>query len=110
MRSHNTLAASPVYNKSMIKVNLYATFRLHAGGIKSFSLDLPAGSTIRTAMDEIIARNPALHKDWLDENQQVHAHVIVILDGEDTANLPDGLNTQIVDGAQLELLPPVAGG
>ena len=93
----------------MIQVNLLATFRLHAG-IKTFNLDLPENTSVRQAVAEIIRRYPALRADWLDEQGELHAHVHIIVDGEEVSTLPDGPETRLQANAVLEFFPPVAGG
>jgi len=90
-------------------VNLYATFRLHAG-VKTLSLDLPAGATVFDAVNDIVTRLPALRGDWLDDEGRLHAHVHIFINGNDTAGLAEGLNTPLNPDDVLDFFPPVAGG
>lgn len=92
-----------------MQVNLYATFRLQAH-VKNFTLDLPPGATIRQAVDESVARYPALRRHWLDAQGELHAHVHIFLNGEDLALLPNGLATPLQTEDVLDFFPPVAGG
>jgi molybdopterin converting factor small subunit len=92
-----------------MQVNLYASFRLHAG-LKSFTLDLPDGSTVRQAVLKIVNLYPPLGKDWLDSHGSLHAHVHIIVDGNDISTLPDGYDTRLFAGSELDFFPPVAGG
>jgi sulfur-carrier protein len=92
-----------------LQVNLYATFRLNAG-IKSFSIDLPAGTTIRQAILEIVRQYPVLRGDWLDEADELHAHVLVFHNSKETSTLPGGLDTPLEPQDVLDFFPPVAGG
>jgi molybdopterin synthase sulfur carrier subunit len=93
----------------MIKVRLFATFRLLAG-IKSLELDLPAGASVQDAVQAIVEQIPLLRPHWLDENGELHAHVHILLDGEDVTTLPDGLQSQLMADSALDFFPPVVGG
>jgi molybdopterin synthase sulfur carrier subunit len=92
-----------------MQINLFATFRLNAG-FKHLDLDLPAGVTIHQAVVEIATQHPILRKDWLDENDQIHAHVHIFLNGVDYATLPLGQDTPLQPTDSLDFFPPVAGG
>ncbi len=92
-----------------MQVNLYATFRLHAG-VKTVPLDLPVGSRVMDAVRAVAGQYPALRADWLDEQGELHAHVHIFIDGEDVINLPQGLETPLAADAVLDFFPPVAGG
>jgi molybdopterin synthase sulfur carrier subunit len=93
----------------MIKVRLFATFRLLAG-IKSLDLDLPAGTSVQDAVLAIVEQIPLLRPHWLDESGELHAHVHILLDGEDVTTLPDGLQSQLMADSALDFFPPVVGG
>ena len=93
----------------MIKVRLFATFRLLAG-IKSLELDLPVDASVQDAVQAIVEQIPVLRPHWLDERGELHAHVHILLGGEDIATLPEGLQTPLPMDAGLDFFPPVAGG
>ena len=90
-------------------INLYATFRLHAG-VKSFTIELPDGSSVRQVISCIVQRYPVLGKDWLDETGELHAHVHIFVNGSDVANLSAGIDTPLINSDELDFFPPVAGG
>jgi len=92
-----------------MRVNLYANFRLHAG-VKTFMLDLPPGANVYQAVLHIVSQYPALRKDWLDENDCLHAHVHIFIDGTEVGTLPQGLDTILQPENVLDFFPPVAGG
>ncbi len=92
-----------------MQVNFYATFRVRAG-VKSITLELPDGATMRQAVDAVIARIPALKHDWLRGDGDLHAHVHGFVNGKDVSTLPQGWNTPLVACDTLDFLPPVAGG
>ena len=92
-----------------MQVNFYATFRMRAG-VKNISLELPAGTSMRLAVDAIIARIPALEHDWLRDDRELHAHVHGFINGKDVSTLPQGWDTPLLETDTLDFLPPVAGG
>jgi MoaD family protein len=92
-----------------IKVSLLATFKLIAR-ISEFTLSLEDGASIRIAIDQAVERYPVLRPHWLNERGELHAHVHVFLNGNDTATLPDGLATSLKAGDELIVMPPVVGG
>lgn len=92
-----------------MQVNLYATFRLLAG-VKTITLELPPGASVRAAIDAAVHKVPVLRAHWLDADSELHAHVHVFLNGEDVSTLPDGLLTSLGGDDVLDFFPPVAGG
>jgi molybdopterin synthase sulfur carrier subunit len=92
-----------------MQANLYATFRLIAQ-VKTIPLDLPAGSSVMRAIQAIVEHYPVLRSHWLDEQDELHAHVHVFLNGQDIATLPEGLNSPLQPQDTLDFFPPVAGG
>jgi molybdopterin synthase sulfur carrier subunit len=92
-----------------MQVNLYATFRLHAG-VRRFALDLPGGVTLQQAIEAIIEQYPVLRAHWLDNQGALYAHVHAFVNGVDAGTLPQGLNTTLQPTDVLDFFPPVAGG
>ena len=92
-----------------MQVNLYATFRLLAGQ-KSFEVHLPPGATAAQAAECIVERYPVLREHWLDEQGELHAHVLLFINGHEARTLPEGLNTPLHPADVLDFFPPVAGG
>jgi len=92
-----------------MQANLYATFRMLAG-VKTVEIDLPAGATVRQAVEAIVTQLPVLRSHWLNEAGELHAHVHIFLNGEDVSTLPSGLDTALQRSDGLEFFPPVAGG
>jgi molybdopterin synthase sulfur carrier subunit len=92
-----------------MQINLYATFRLIAG-CKTITLDLPQGTTVRSAIDHILAQLPDLRPHWLNEQGEVHAHVHAFINGSEVATLEQGWETPLQPDDVLDFFPPVAGG
>jgi sulfur-carrier protein len=92
-----------------MQVNLYATFRLIAG-MKTMTLELPAETTVRQAVNAVIAQYPVLQKHWLDETGDLHAHVHIFINGHDIQNMEHGFDTPLQPDDVLDFFPPVGGG
>ena len=78
-----------------VLVRLFASYR-EAAGRGHFDLELPAGATVRDAVARIAREHPLI-----TEGRQV-----VIARNRDYA----ALDTQLADGDELALIPPVSGG
>jgi molybdopterin synthase sulfur carrier subunit len=79
-----------------------------AGGSKHLDLD-PTGSTLADLLDELASRHPMLGRRIRDETGQVRRFVNVYVDGNDV-RFTQGLATEVRDGAEVQVLPSVAGG
>ena len=79
-----------------------------AGGSKHLDID-PAGSTLADLLDQLADRHPLLGRRIRDETGQVRRFVNVYVDGEDV-RFAQGLATEVRDGAEVQVLPSVAGG
>jgi molybdopterin synthase sulfur carrier subunit len=79
-----------------------------AGGSKHLDLD-PSGSTLADLLDELAHRHPMLGRRIRDETGQVRRFVNVYVDGNDV-RFTQGLATEVRDGAEVQVLPSVAGG
>ena len=67
------------------------------------------GATVGEVLEALYARHGELRDRVAGEDGQLRRFVNVFLDGEDIRFL-DGLATQVPDGAELTILPAVAGG
>jgi molybdopterin converting factor small subunit len=67
------------------------------------------GSTVGEALDALYARHGELKDRLADGDGSLRRFVNVYLDGEDIRFL-QGLDTPVPAGAELQILPAVAGG
>ena len=67
------------------------------------------GSTVGEVLDALFAEHGDLRERVAGDDGQIRRFVNVFLDGEDIRFL-DGLDTTVPDGAELTILPAVAGG
>ncbi|WP_104522433.1 ubiquitin-like small modifier protein 1 [Blastococcus atacamensis] len=79
-----------------------------AGGAKHLDVE-PAGDTLADVLDELAARHPMLGRRLRDETGTVRRFVNVYVDGDDI-RYAGGLTTTVRDGAQVQVLPSIAGG
>ncbi|HTD07454.1 MAG TPA: ubiquitin-like small modifier protein 1 [Solirubrobacteraceae bacterium] len=83
-----------------------AQLRAAAGGEAEAQID---GVTVQEVLDGLFARHEELRVRIADEDGSLRRFVNVYLAGEDIRFL-DGLATPVNDGAELTILPAVAGG
>jgi molybdopterin converting factor small subunit len=79
-----------------------------AGGAKHLEVE-PAGSTLAEVLDALAEEHPLLCRRIRDERGEVRRFVNVYVDGDDVRFL-GGLTAAVRDGAEVQVLPSVAGG
>ncbi|MEU7844954.1 ubiquitin-like small modifier protein 1 [Micromonospora sp. NPDC049114] len=91
----------------MVTVLLPGPLRGEAGGASRLSVD--ACGTLGAVLDELAADHPRLARRIRDERGELRRYVNVYVDGEDCRH-SGGLATPVGKGAQVQVLPSVAGG
>jgi len=91
----------------MITVLVPGALRAEAGGASK--LTVASSGTLGGVLDEIGARWPQLARRIRDEQGAIRRYVNVYVDGEECRRLA-GLATPVGDGAEIQVLPSVAGG
>jgi sulfur-carrier protein len=89
-----------------VVVKIPTQLRAAAGGEAETELD---GATVQEVLDGLFARFEELRARIADDDGSLRRFVNVYLAGEDIRYL-DGLATPVTDGAELTILPAVAGG
>ncbi len=79
-----------------------------AGGARHVDVE-PAGGTLADLLDTLAEQHPMLGRRIRDETGQVRRFVNVYVDGDDVRFL-GGLTAPVRDGAEVQVLPSVAGG
>jgi sulfur-carrier protein len=88
-----------------VRVLIPAPFVADAGGAEVVAVE---GHTVREALDHLLAQHPALSaRLFADGRLKRFVNLYV---GDDDIRLLDGLDTELADGAELSLLPAIAGG
>ncbi|MBK6432427.1 ubiquitin-like small modifier protein 1 [Candidatus Amarolinea dominans] len=92
-----------------MKVHFSPPLRPMAGS-KTVDFDLPEGATIRSLVDAIVTRFPAMRPELLDADGNLYLHVHVFVNGRDTHFLPLGMDTPLSLSDVLNVFPAVGGG
>ncbi len=88
-------------------VLLPGVLRAEAGGASR--LTVAAEGTLGAVLDELAERFPRLERRIRDERRQLRRYVNVYIDGDDCRALA-GLDSPVPEGAEIQVLPSVAGG
>lgn len=89
-----------------VLVKIPTQLRAAAGGEAETSID---GATVQEVLNGLFERHEELRARISDDDGTLRRFVNVYLAGEDIRFL-DGLSTPVKDGAELTILPAVAGG
>jgi sulfur-carrier protein len=89
-----------------VLVKIPTQLRAAAGGEAEALLD---GATVQEVLDGLFERHDELRTRLYDDEGGLRRFVNVYVAGEDIRFL-DGLKTPVKDGAELTILPAVAGG
>ncbi|HEY6430291.1 MAG TPA: ubiquitin-like small modifier protein 1 [Acidimicrobiales bacterium] len=89
-----------------VEVRLPTVLRSHAGGASVVTVD---GSTIGEVLAKLAAEYPGLKGQVLTDEGALHKFVNIYVDDDDVRYL-HGLDTPVPDGAEVSILPAVAGG
>ena len=89
-----------------IAIRVPAVLRDYCNGAKELHL---TASSVRAALDELERRHPSLYRNVCDETGAVRRHVNVFVN---TSHVRDreGLDTALVAGDVVTILPAVSGG
>jgi molybdopterin synthase sulfur carrier subunit len=91
-----------------VTVVLPGALRQYTGGASSLSVPLESGS-LTDLLDAVAVSHPALARRVRDERGELRRYVNVYVDGED-ARLSGGMSAPVPPGAEVLVLPSVAGG
>jgi len=89
-----------------VTVRIPTILRTYTGGDSEVSAD---GATLTEVLDDLEARYSGIRARILDDAGDIRRFVNVYV-GNDDVRFLDGLATATPDGAQLSIIPAVAGG
>jgi len=94
-----------------IKVTGYLTLREVIGNqpFKEIEADSISVQGLLGQLSLEFGDDPA-HIIPCSEGEGASRHIIVLVNGRHCAHLPDGLDTQLTEGDEVAIFPPVAGG
>jgi len=91
---------------SSINVRIPTILRNYTGGEAEVKA---SGSTVREVVADLEANFSGIAARILDDNGKIRRFVNVYV-GEEDVRFADGLDTLTPDGAQISIIPAVAGG
>ena len=89
-----------------ISVRIPTILRTYTGGASEVTA---SGETLTKVLDDLEANHPGIRARVLDDNGDIRRFVNVYVNNDDVRFL-DGLGTATPDGAQISIIPAVAGG
>lgn len=89
-----------------VNVRVPTILRTYTGGDSEVAAD---GATVAEVLDDLEARFPGIRARVVDETGAVRRFVNVYVGNDDIRFLED-LGTPVTDGAQVSIIPAVAGG
>ncbi len=89
-----------------VEVRLPTVLRSQAGGASVVTLD---GATIGEVLGKLVAEYPGMSGQVLQDDGSLHRFVNIYVNDDDVRYL-QGLDTPVPDGAEVSILPAVAGG
>lgn len=87
---------------------LFADLAERAGG-KRIAVDVEPGDTVSDALDALFGDHPDL-RDRVMDGDEVRDDINVMRNGANVFVRENGLDTELEDGDELALFPPVSGG
>jgi molybdopterin synthase sulfur carrier subunit len=89
-----------------ITIHIPAPLRPYCDGARQLSLSVP---TVRAALLELERSHPALYRSVCDETDALRRHVNLFVNTSHVRDLA-GLDTVLVAGDEIIILPAVSGG
>ena len=89
-----------------VEVRLPTVLRTHAGGASVLEV---SGATLGDVLDKLVAEYPGMAGQVVQEDGSLHKFVNIYVNDDDVRYL-QGLDTPVPEGAEISILPAVAGG
>jgi sulfur-carrier protein len=89
-----------------IEVRIPTILRTYTGGEKAVDA---SGATLGALVDDLEASHPGIKERLVEDSGELRRFVNVYVNDEDV-RFTGGLGTELSDGAQVVILPAVAGG
>ncbi|MXV63637.1 MoaD family protein [Natronorubrum sp. JWXQ-INN-674] len=87
---------------------LFADLAERAGD-KHITVDATSGDTVGDALEKLLAEAPDLEERVLDDGE-LRSQINVLRNGTNVLVEEEGLETELEEGDELALFPPVSGG
>ncbi len=89
-----------------VAVRIPTTLRALTAGSSEVAVE---GSTVAEVLDALEAAHPGFKERLTDENGELRRFVNVFV-ADDDIRFMDGMSTVVPDGAEVSIIPAVAGG
>lgn len=89
-----------------LRVMIPSPFRKFTGGAEVVEVE---GGTVLEVIDRLESKHPGIRASVCTEQGQLRRFINVYVDGEDVRFL-DNLSTVVKDGAEISIVPAIAGG
>ena len=90
-----------------VEVRLPTVLRTHAAGAST--VQLTGATTLGDVLAKLVAEYPGLAGQVVQDDGSLHKFVNIYVNDDDVRYL-QGLDTPVPDGAEISILPAVAGG
>lgn len=104
--SHSPRPSDPALASPRLVARLPGPLRALTDGAAEVEV---RGATVAEALDDLIRRHPGLQRHLRTEAGALREHVNVFL-GEEDVRFLGGVDTRVADGAELFIIPSIAGG
>jgi molybdopterin synthase sulfur carrier subunit len=93
-----------------VRVRLPTQLRNLAAGASSVVVVVDSTPvTVSSVLDSLAASHPVLERRVRDETGRTRVHVNLFVDADNIRDL-DGVETTLVDGSDLSIIPAISGG
>lgn len=89
-----------------VRIQIPGPLREYCGGASELPLSAPS---VRVALEELERHHPALYRNVCDETGAVRRHIGLFVNTDHMRDR-DGLDTPLVPGDVVTILPAVSGG
>jgi molybdopterin synthase sulfur carrier subunit len=91
----------------IIHIRAFANFREILG--KDLNIEVKDRATIRDLLDELVSSRPGIQYAIFEESGRIREYVILMKNRKNIESM-SGLDTELSEGDEVAILPPVAGG
>ncbi|MGH3645754.1 MAG: MoaD/ThiS family protein [Micromonosporaceae bacterium] len=92
-----------------VTVRVPSVLRGDAGGASQLEVEVAPGADLGGLLDAVDGSHPRLARRIRDEQGQLRRYVNVYVDGEESRHL-GGTSAPLRDGAEVQVIPSIAGG
>jgi molybdopterin synthase sulfur carrier subunit len=94
-----------------IKIKGYLTFKDAMHRLSVSEIEIP-GASLKELFDVLCQRHGEGFTDLIFDpiTREVRGDIRILLNGRHVVHLPNGLDTELDEGDEIALFPPVAGG